>query len=181
MIFEKTIIAPDSDLCSSLAAPHPLRRHLRSHLLMLERFRFDIPNPWPEDLSASRFPLRVFFMEAQDGADPEVLPPPPPIPPNVTPAKADDDRVSPPKKSSKPKRVPMARPQGQTRKGQPISLLTNHFRVSVRNVDDYFYHYSVSLKYEDDRPVDGKGIGRRVIDKLHQTYDTELGNKDFCL
>ncbi|KAJ0978057.1 hypothetical protein J5N97_013531 [Dioscorea zingiberensis] len=139
-----------------------------------------IPNPWPEDLSASRFPLRVFFMEAQDGADPEVLPPPPPIPPNVTPAKADDDRVSPPKKSSKPKRVPMARPQGQTRKGQPISLLTNHFRVSVRNVDDYFYHYSVSLKYEDDRPVDGKGIGRRVIDKLHQTYDTELGNKDFA-
>jgi len=38
----------------------------------------------------------------------------------------------------------------------------------------------VNLKYEDDRPVDGKGIGRKVIDKLHQTYDSELGNKDFA-
>lgn len=36
------------------------------------------------------------------------------------------------------------------------------------------------MKYEDDRPVDGKGVGRRVIDKLRQTYDSELGNKDFA-
>lgn len=104
------------------------------------------------------------------------LPPPPPfIPPDVVPIKADVD----PKKPSKPKRVPMPRP-GLAKKGQAIQLLTNHFKVSVRNVDDYFYHYSVNLKYEDDRPVDGKGIGRKVVDKLHQTYDTELGNKDFA-
>lgn len=38
----------------------------------------------------------------------------------------------------------------------------------------------MALKYEDDRPVDGKGIGRKVIDKLHQTYDMELGKKDFA-
>jgi eukaryotic translation initiation factor 2C len=36
------------------------------------------------------------------------------------------------------------------------------------------------LKYEDDRPVDGKGVGRKVIDKMKQTYDSELANKDFA-
>ncbi|XP_072959526.1 protein argonaute 4B-like [Typha angustifolia] len=121
-------------------------------------------------------------MEAHDGFDPgqgEDLPPPPPIPPNVVPIKAESERNSPPKKASKTKRVPMPRP-GLGRKGQPVPLYTNHFKVSVRSMDDNFYHYSVSLKYEDDRPVDGKGIGRRVIDKLHQTYDSELGNKDFA-
>ncbi|KAF9613990.1 hypothetical protein IFM89_014790 [Coptis chinensis] len=38
----------------------------------------------------------------------------------------------------------------------------------------------IALFYEDDRPVDGKGIGRKVIDKLHETYDTELGGKHFA-
>nr|XP_018674223.1 PREDICTED: protein argonaute 4B-like [Musa acuminata subsp. malaccensis]XP_018674224.1 PREDICTED: protein argonaute 4B-like [Musa acuminata subsp. malaccensis] len=109
----------------------------------------------------------------------EDLPPPPPIPPNVTPIKVDPEGSLPPKKATKPSRVPMPRP-GLGKKGQVVPLLTNHFKVSVRNVDDYFYHYSVLLKYEDDRPVDGKGIGRRVIDKLHQTYDVDLGNKDFA-
>jgi N-terminal domain of argonaute len=38
----------------------------------------------------------------------------------------------------------------------------------------------VLLKYEDDCPVDGKGVGRKVIDKMKQTYDSELANKDFA-
>lgn len=38
----------------------------------------------------------------------------------------------------------------------------------------------VSLSYEDGRPVDGKGIGRKVIDKVHETYRSELANKDFA-
>ncbi|XP_008778689.1 protein argonaute 4B-like [Phoenix dactylifera] len=124
-------------------------------------------------------------MESHDGVDPQsetnaVLPPPPPtIHPNVVPVEADHEQCSPPKKASKPKRVPMARP-GLASRGQPITLLTNHFRVSVQNLDGYFYHYSVSLKYEDNHPVDGNGVGRRVMDKLQQTYDTELGNKDFA-
>uniref|UniRef100_A0A0D9UWP2 Protein argonaute N-terminal domain-containing protein n=1 Tax=Leersia perrieri TaxID=77586 RepID=A0A0D9UWP2_9ORYZ len=44
----------------------------------------------------------------------------------------------------------------------------------------FFIARGVNLKYEDDRPVDGKGIGRRVIDKLQQTYASELANKDFA-
>ncbi|KAG6523121.1 hypothetical protein ZIOFF_012974 [Zingiber officinale] len=115
--------------------------------------------------------LKTDKMDPQVKPDPdniESLPPPPSIPPNVNPMKA-----------TKPKRTPMARP-GIGKKGNAVQLLTNHFKVSLRNVDDYFYHYSVALKYEDDRPVDGKGVGRKVIDKLHQTYDTELGKKDFA-
>lgn len=70
----------------------------------------------------------------------ETLPPPPPlIPPDVVPIRADQ---SPPRKPAKPKRIPMARP-GLAKRGQPVQLLTNHFKVSVRNVDDYFFHYSV--------------------------------------
>ncbi|OAY80372.1 Protein argonaute 4A [Ananas comosus] len=121
----------------------------------------------------------ILEMEPHNGVDGEDLPPPPPIPPNVVPTKADSDRSSPPKKAAKPKRVQAQRP-GVARRGQQIPLYANHFKVSVRSTDDYFYHYSVSLKYEDDRPVDGKGVGRRVIDKLRQTYDSELGNKDFA-
>ena len=38
----------------------------------------------------------------------------------------------------------------------------------------------MNLKYEDDTPVDSKGAGRIVIEKLQQTYATELANKDFA-
>nr|CAB3505054.1 unnamed protein product [Digitaria exilis] len=38
----------------------------------------------------------------------------------------------------------------------------------------------VSIKSEDDKVVDGKGIGRKVIDKLLQTYSSELDGKDFA-
>ncbi|KAI0520070.1 hypothetical protein KFK09_007535 [Dendrobium nobile] len=116
-------------------------------------------------------------MENQNSAKEELdeLPlPPPVVPSNVAPIKVQNDIPS--GDPLKKKRVPMSRP-GFARKGQPISLLTNHFKVSTRNVDDFFFHYSVNLKYEDDRPVDGKGIGRKVIDKMQQTYDTELGKK----
>lgn len=38
----------------------------------------------------------------------------------------------------------------------------------------------VALFYEDGRPVEGKGIGRKVLDTVHATYDTELAGKDFA-
>nr|DAD43168.1 TPA_asm: hypothetical protein HUJ06_001398 [Nelumbo nucifera] len=111
----------------------------------------------------------------------EVLPPPPPlVPPNVVPQRVElEDTPGQPKKVSKPKRVPMARP-GMGRKGKPIQLLSNHFRVNVVNVTSIFFHYSVSICYEDGRPAEGKGIGRRVMDKVHETYDTELEGKDLA-
>uniref|UniRef100_A0ACD5YTA5 Uncharacterized protein n=1 Tax=Avena sativa TaxID=4498 RepID=A0ACD5YTA5_AVESA len=107
----------------------------------------------------------------------EELPPPPPLPPNVVPIKAED--AAPPDKPPKPKRLPMARP-GLGKKGQPIQLLANHYRVSVKSSEDFFYHYNVILKYEDDHPVEAKGVGRKVIDKLQHMYRTELSNKDFA-
>lgn len=51
------------------------------------------------------------------------------------------------------------------------------------NTNFFWFVYiikQVSLSYEDGRPVDGKGIGRRVIDRVQETYDNELAGKDFA-
>ncbi|KAL0387712.1 UNVERIFIED_CONTAM: protein argonaute 4A [Sesamum radiatum] len=96
------------------------------------------------------------------------LPPPPAIPPNFVPQKA-----------VAVKRVPMAR-RGFASRGQTISFLTNHFKVALSRTDGHFYHYSVSIRYEDDSPADAKGIGRRVLDKVHDTYVSELAGKRFA-
>ncbi|XP_038901423.1 protein argonaute 4-like [Benincasa hispida] len=112
-----------------------------------------------------------------DGALPPP-PPPPPIPPNVVPIQAELEQA-PEFVKKKVVRVPIAR-RGLASKGQKISLLTNHFKVNVTNIEGHFFHYSVSLSYEDGRPVDGKGVGRKVIDKVHETYNSELAGKDFA-
>jgi eukaryotic translation initiation factor 2C len=75
------------------------------------------------------------------------LPPPPPLPPNVVPIKVEDvAKESPSNKLTKPTRLPTARP-GLGKKGQPIQLLANHFKVSVKSSDDFFHHYYVSICY----------------------------------
>ncbi|BFG20706.1 hypothetical protein CerSpe_069880 [Prunus speciosa] len=108
------------------------------------------------------------------------LPPPPPIiPPNVVPIVAEEKSFDLIKKASTPKRVPMARPRIGS-KGQRIPLLTNHFKVAVNKSDGYFFHYSIAMLYEDGTPVDGKGIGRKVLDKVKETYGSELEHKEFA-
>ncbi|KAL3349324.1 hypothetical protein AABB24_022451 [Solanum stoloniferum] len=81
--------------------------------------------------------------------------------------------------ATKSDRLPMAR-QGTGSKGQKIRLLTNHFKVGMNNSDGYFFHYSVAINYEDGNPVEVKGIGRKILDKVHQTYSIELAGKDFA-
>ncbi|KAF7824810.1 protein argonaute 4A-like [Senna tora] len=81
--------------------------------------------------------------------------------------------------SPSPKRLPMARVSVGSN-GRQIQLLTNHFRVHVGKKGCCFFQYSVALFYEDGRPVETKGIGRRVIDKVYETYATELQNKNFA-
>ena len=56
-------------------------------------------------------------------------------------------------------------------------MLTNHFKVNVGSVDGYFSHYSVSI--EDGRLVNGKGVGRKVIDKVHETCTSDIDGKNF--
>lgn len=103
-----------------------------------------------------------------------------------------------------PKRSIMTRP-GFGTSGRRVSLLSNHFKVSIKNQNELFYQYSVkskclplsyiyiynmhltyplllqvSITYEDDVSVDSKLIGRKVIDKLYQTYSSELAEKRFA-
>uniref|UniRef100_A0A8R7VCA0 PAZ domain-containing protein n=1 Tax=Triticum urartu TaxID=4572 RepID=A0A8R7VCA0_TRIUA len=120
-------------------------------------------------------------MDPSDGGPDEVPPPPPPLPPDVVPIKAKEDVAEelPPNKPAKPKRLSMARP-GLGKRGNTIQLLANHYKVSLKGSEEFFYHYHVNLKYEDDKPVVEKGIGRKVQDKLVQTYRSELANKDFA-
>ncbi|KAL7614478.1 hypothetical protein Lser_V15G06693 [Lactuca serriola] len=96
------------------------------------------------------------------------LPPPPPIPPNFVPAKVNESN-----------RRPMARRELGT-KGQRIPLLTNHFNVKLSRTNDHFYQYSVALFYEDGNPVEAKGIGRKILDMVHKTYESEMGGKGFA-
>ncbi|KHG16394.1 Protein argonaute 4 -like protein [Gossypium arboreum] len=114
------------------------------------------------------------FEQDGNGAAPDSLPPPPPVPPDVVPIKAEPEPAK-----KKVVRIPMAR-RGLGSKGQKITLLTNHFKVNVGSSDGHFFHYCVSLYYEDGRPVDGKGVGRKVIERVQETYGNELAGKDFA-
>ncbi|XP_057981140.1 protein argonaute 4B-like, partial [Malania oleifera] len=77
------------------------------------------------------------------------------------------------------KRLPAAR-RGLGTKGQKLRLLTNHYKVSMSKSDGHFFHYSVAIFFEDGHPVEVKGIGRRVIDKVQQTYSSELAGRHFA-
>nr|GEY15464.1 hypothetical protein [Tanacetum cinerariifolium] len=94
-----------------------------------------------------------------NGGPVDALPPLPPVSKDVIPIK-----VEPVPAKKKVMRVPIAR-RGLGTKGQKAQLLTNHFKVNVSNVKGPFFHYSVALFYEDGRPIDGKGVGRKVLDK----------------
>ncbi|XP_077215045.1 protein argonaute 16-like [Tasmannia lanceolata] len=99
----------------------------------------------------------------------ECLPPPPvAIPPNIVPARVD-----------LPKRLPIARP-GFGSDGGRIQLLANHFGVRFSSHDGIFFHYNVSITFDDKKAVEVKGISRKVMDKLYQTYGSELSGKQFA-
>ena len=76
-------------------------------------------------------------MESHNG-EADDLPPPPPMAAGVEPLKADETKA--PLKL----RSPVQR-NGFGRKGQQIKLITNHFKVSLMDAGDYFYHYYVHL------------------------------------
>ncbi|KAM7498359.1 hypothetical protein LguiA_022773 [Lonicera macranthoides] len=84
-----------------------------------------------------------------------------------------------PEGADPPKRSIISRP-GVGSAGRRINLLVNHFKVSIRNPNEIFYQYSVSISYEDKKTVENKGIGRKIIDKLYQTYSSEFAGRNFA-
>ncbi|KAL2454598.1 Protein argonaute 9 [Abeliophyllum distichum] len=89
---------------------------------------------------------------------------------------ASKDVASPPAK-----RVPMER-RGYASIGEnKIQLLTNHFKVrKVLRAMEWFYHYSVSITYEDGTIVDPRNVGRRIMKNLQEEFITELNGKEFA-
>uniref|UniRef100_B9IHG6 Uncharacterized protein n=1 Tax=Populus trichocarpa TaxID=3694 RepID=B9IHG6_POPTR len=73
----------------------------------------------------------------------------------------------------------MARLRGVGTRGKTIELLCNHFQVAVNNADDFLYHCSInllciSLSSRNVRPVNQKGTGRRLLDKVRETHYSDL-------
>ncbi|GFS38718.1 argonaute family protein [Actinidia rufa] len=91
-------------------------------------------------------------MEKEASGSLQLPPPPPIIPPPVKPENMG--QLDPPKRS-----IMSRRGFGST--GRHISLLANHFLVSVKHQNEIFYQYSVSISYEDKKAVENKGIGRK--------------------
>ncbi|RDY14406.1 Protein argonaute 4, partial [Mucuna pruriens] len=116
-----------------------------------------------------------------DGNGKELLPPPPPVvPSDVVPLKAEEVLCTPAEPlKKKASRTPIAR-RGLGSKGMKIQLYTNHFNVNVTKNDGHFFHYSVAFSYEDGRPVEGKGVGRKIMDRVQETYHSDLNGKDFA-
>ncbi|CAN4103690.1 unnamed protein product [Withania somnifera] len=88
-------------------------------------------------------------------------------------SKAELERVD------QPKRTTMMRP-GYGTSGKEITLLANHLKVTIKRPDEIFYLYSVSITSDEKRTVNIKGIGRKIIDKLHETYSSEFAGKKFA-
>ncbi|CAJ2651953.1 unnamed protein product [Trifolium pratense] len=111
----------------------------------------------------------------------ESLPPPPPVvPSDVVPLKAEEVIPAPPEPVKKKiTRLPIAR-RGLGSKGNKIPLLTNHFNVNIGNNDGFFFQYSVSFAYEDGSPVEAKGVGRKIMDRVQETYASDLNGKQFA-
>ncbi|KAK9155508.1 hypothetical protein Sjap_002988 [Stephania japonica] len=77
------------------------------------------------------------------------------------------------------KRAPIIR-EGYGQDGQHVSLLVNDFKVSVNALDGIFYQYNVSITNGDKQVVEGKDIGRKVMDKLYETYSSLIAGKHFA-
>ncbi|XP_042377619.1 protein argonaute 16-like isoform X1 [Zingiber officinale] len=78
-------------------------------------------------------------------------------------------------------RSPMSRPAYGT-DGRVIQLLANHFNVKFTRHDAVFYNYSITIKSNDkidETIATSKSLGRKILDKLYQTYSSELNGKEF--
>ncbi|PKA50645.1 Protein argonaute 16 [Apostasia shenzhenica] len=63
--------------------------------------------------------------------------------------------------------------------GQCIELISNHFTVSFKAEDHFFYQYNITVKYDDNHVVEVKSLRRKVMDKIFETHSSELGGKAF--
>lgn len=92
----------------------------------------------------------------------------------ASPATAEKEKTVEP-----PKRVPISR-TASGKNGRSIKLFSNHFRVAVNVPDAVFFQYTVSIKSEDNEVIEGKDMGRKVMDRLYQTYSSEMEGKQFA-
>ncbi|KAL8195378.1 hypothetical protein R6Q57_025781 [Mikania cordata] len=138
----------------------PLFRSSPSHAGSIEGFRSRVrPPPQMETVNG----------EGANGSSP--LSPPPPLKAIQLDVKTEQ--------ANSVNRSIISRP-GFGSNGRHISLLANHFKVFVKNPDEIFFQYSVSITSEDNRTIENKILGRKILDKLYQTCSSELSGKKFA-
>ncbi|KAJ6680514.1 PROTEIN ARGONAUTE 6 [Salix purpurea] len=113
-------------------------------------------------------------METISGGSPPPSPPPS-VPANVKPKLVEVPRH--PERPAFPKYSMISR-RGVGTNGRHISLLTNHFKVSVNVPDAVFYQFPLLQKII--KAIESKGIGRKLIHRLYQTYSSEFSGKRFA-
>jgi eukaryotic translation initiation factor 2C len=52
--------------------------------------------------------------------------------------------------------------------------------IFLLSVGSYYVFVQVALFYEDGSPVEGKGAGRKILNKVQEIYDSELNGKDLA-
>lgn len=60
-----------------------------------------------------------------------------------------------------------------------MAILTNQYKVNLTNINGHFFLHIVSTSYEDDWPIDSKGVRKRVFEKGHETHLDDLNGKEF--
>ncbi|KMZ69032.1 Protein argonaute 16 [Zostera marina] len=76
-------------------------------------------------------------------------------------------------------RVPIARP-GAGIEGRQILLHSNQFTAKIKSHNVVFYQYNVSIKSDDDHEVGGRGFGWKIMNKLYDTYSSDLAKKAYA-
>ncbi|OWM75410.1 hypothetical protein CDL15_Pgr021574 [Punica granatum] len=80
---------------------------------------------------------------------------------------------------SNPPKFSIINRSGTGTSGKRVALLANHFKANINVPDAVFYQYNVTI-LQDNKKVEGKGISRKIIDRLYRTYHSELANRSFA-
>uniref|UniRef100_A0A7N0RIH9 Argonaute 4 n=1 Tax=Kalanchoe fedtschenkoi TaxID=63787 RepID=A0A7N0RIH9_KALFE len=78
-----------------------------------------------------------------------------------------------------PKYSVMKRP-GFGNCGEPMTMLSNHFKASISSPDVVFYQYTVLILSEDKLAIKNKELARRIFHEMYQTYSLELKQKEMA-
>ncbi|KAL8458016.1 hypothetical protein ACS0TY_035769 [Phlomoides rotata] len=108
---------------------------------------------------------------------PPLLPPPPPqIPLNVTPIKIKQPQT-PSAMEKRQSQLPLPIKPRLGCKGKRVLLFTNYYKVTIGRAIDDFYHYNISIFYNDGSEITRNSVKRGVVEELSKMFKPLLDGK----